>query len=180
MNDIHDIKPPVFTGLNPGIIDILLIIAGIIIVIAVIWFLFRLYKKQAFFKKNKNILLLPPPLPAEEIAAKELSMILDLKKKDKRLFYFKLTAILKKYISKRFSLNALEMTSQELIKSMNRLNIDSDFLLKTSKFLRFSDSIKYAAMPASIQEVEKDFTLIEEFIQTTSKQHNENHIEEIS
>ncbi len=169
MNDIHDIKPPVFVGFNPGIIDILLIVAGIILVAAFIWFLFRLYKKRAFFNKNKNTLLLPPPLPAEDIAAKELEMIIGLMKEDRRLFYFKLTAILKKYINRRFNLNAQEMTSPELIKSINTLDIKPEFLIKTSNLLNFSDNIKYAAMSASLQEVENDFNLIKAFIKTTSE-----------
>ena len=169
MNDIHDIRPPVFVGFDPGITDILLIGVGVIFIIFLIWFLFRLYKNRAFFNKNKNTLLLPPPLPAEDIAAKELETIVDLMKEDRRLFYFKLTAILKKYINRRFNLNAQEMTSPELIKSINTLDIKSEFLLKTSSFLNFSDSIKYAAMPASLQEVENDFNLIKVFIKITSE-----------
>jgi ribosomal protein S18 len=173
MKDIHDIRPPVFAGFNPSIIDILLIILALIAIITLIWFLFRLYKKRSLFKKNKNILLLPSPLPAEDIALQEIGLITDLMEKNRRLFYFKLTAILKSYISKKFSINAREMTSQELIKSLNILDIKSNFFTLISKFLEFSDNIKYAAMPASTQEVKKDFNLIKEFIKTTSTKQNE-------
>ncbi|MCP3901861.1 MAG: DUF4381 domain-containing protein, partial [Desulfobacteraceae bacterium] len=144
MKDIHDIRPPVFAGFDPSFLDILLVIAGIIALVLLIWFLFRLYKKRTFFKKNKNTLMLPAPLPAEDIALKELDLITDLMKNKRRLFYFKLTAILKKYISKQFVINAQEMTSQELLKSINNLDIKSEFLLKISSFLEFSDTIKYA------------------------------------
>ena len=173
MKDIHDIRPPVFVGLDPGILDILLIVLGIIAVVLLIWFLVRLYKKRAFRKKNKNTLLLPPPLPANEIALRELDMITDLMENERRLFYFKLTAIFKKYISKQFNTNAQEMTSQELKKSISKLNIQSDLSLKISIFLEFSDNIKYAAMPASTQEVEKDLTLIKKFVTLTSIEQEE-------
>ncbi len=169
MKEIHDIRPPVFVGFDPSILDILLIIVGIIVLIILIWFLFRLYKKRALLKKNKSILSLPAPLPAEDIALKELDMIANLMEKKRRLFYFQLTAILKKYISKKFIINAQEMTSQELLKSIKNLDIKSEFLFIISSFLEFSDTIKYAAMPASINEVKKDLNLIKEFVKTTSK-----------
>ena len=180
MKDIHDIRPPVFAGFDPGIIDILLIVVSIILIIILIWFLFRLYKNRAFFKKNKNTLLLPAPLPAEEIALKELNMIVNLMENKRKLFYFKLTAILKKYISKKFIINAQEMTSQELLKSIKTLDIKSEFIFKVSSFLEFSDNIKYAAMPASILEVEKDFSLIKQFIKTTLKEAEKSLIKEIN
>ncbi|MCK5542978.1 MAG: hypothetical protein KAI40_09825 [Desulfobacterales bacterium] len=170
MKDIHDIKPPFFVGLDPSILDVLLIFFGIIALVLLIWFIIRLYKKRAFRKKNKNTLLLPAPLPAEDIAVKELELIIDLMEKDRRLFYFKLTAILKKYISKKFNTNAQEMTSQELIKSIKILGFKYEFFLKISSFLEFSDHIKYAAMPASIQEVTNDFNLVKKFVETTSKE----------
>ncbi len=170
MNDIHDIQPPVFVGFNPTTLDILLIVAGMALICLLLWFLFRLYKKGFFQKKNKKALLLPPPLPPEEIAATELKSILELMDKDRRLFYFRLTAILKRYINRRFKLNAMEMTSQELIRSINTLNLGSDLLLQISEFLKFSDNIKYAAMPALKKEVEKDFNKVKNFIDITTKQ----------
>jgi hypothetical protein len=170
MKDIHDIRPPVFVGFDPGIVDILLIILGLVALIGLIWFIVRLYKKGVFCKKNKNTLLLPPPLPAKDIALQELDLITNLMENERRLFYFKLTAILKKYISKQFSVNALEMTSQELIKSIKNLDIKSEFTIKASNFLEFSDHIKYAAMPASTDEVKKDLNLIKTFVELTSEQ----------
>ena len=173
MKDIHDIRPPVFAGFDPGILDVLLIIAAFTAVCALIWFLFRLYKKGVFSRKNKNTLLLPPPLPAENIALQELRFIADLMGKERRRFYFKLTAILKKYISKKFKINAKEMTSQELIKSIRVIDIKSQVLSEISKFLKFSDNIKYAAMPASTQEVKEDFNLIKKLVRVTSENQDE-------
>lgn len=173
MKDIHDIRPPVFVGFNPGLLDVLLIIAALVAACVLTWFLFKLYKKGIFSRKNKNTLLLPPPLPPEDIALQELEFSADLMDREKRRFYFRLTAILKKYISKKFKTNAKEMTSQELIKSIRTLDIKSQFLLEISKFLTFSDNIKFAAMPASTQEVKADFNLIKEFIKTTSKNQDE-------
>jgi len=169
MKDIHDIRPPIFVGFNPSILDILLIIVTIAGLILLTWFFFRLYKKRAFSKKNKNTLLLPVPLPAEDIALKELDMIVSLMENRRRLFYFSLTAILKKYISKKFNVNAQEMTSQELLRSIKNLDIKSEFIFKISSFLEFSDTIKYAAMPASINDVKNDFNKIKEFVKNTSK-----------
>ena len=170
MNDIHDIKPPVFAGFDPTILDMLLIAGAVCLLAALIWFLYKLYKRGVFSKKKRNTLLLPPPLPAEDIAEKELKAITPLMKKDRRLFYFKLTAILKKYMSRKFSLNAQEMTSQELSKSLNTLELKSESLRGISKFLNFSDTIKYAAMPASLSEAEKDLSRIKQFIKETSEE----------
>ncbi len=169
MKDIHDIRPPVFVGFDPNLINILLIVLCLIALGLLVWFLFRLYKKRVFKKENKNILYLPPPLPADTIALNELAVIADLMETDRRVFYFKLTAILKKYISKKFDIHALEMTSQELIKTIKALDIEHALLDRTSSFLNFSDNIKYAAMPASTKEVEQDLSLIKNFIDTTSK-----------
>ncbi len=173
MQDIHDIRPPVVAGLNPGILDILLIALCVAAAAAIIWFLYRLYKKKGFHGKKKKILMLPPPPPARDIALDELENISRLIKKSTRLFYFRLTAILKNYMARIFSINAREMTSQELIKAINTLDIDGQFLIRISRFLEFSDTIKYAAMPATLEKVENDLKLVKEFVYRTSKEEDE-------
>lgn len=143
MEDIHDIRPPVQVGMDPFFIRVALIVLAAVALAAVAFLIYG-YLKRRKARKSANLLLLPLPLPPGEAALKALDTIIDLMASNPRLFYFRLTEILKRFIGKKFEFGAPEMTTQELVASIRTIGFEREDLADIREFLFFSDTIKYA------------------------------------
>jgi hypothetical protein len=141
----------------------LLIIAG------VISFAVYYYKKK---KKKEPIFRLPqkPKLPPHEIALKELEEL-----RDKKLwqnnkikeFHSELTEIIRKYIEGRFGIPALEMISDDIIESINRLDIDNRKKEELTEMLRLADLVKFAKESPLPSEHDLSFNNALDFVKGT-------------
>lgn len=167
MKDIHDIISPVPVGINPLFIKAamagLVLIAGLLL----IYFLFRLFKKRRD-KRQDDMLLLPAPLPPDQAAIKDLESFLDLMETDSRLFYFRLTGVVKTFIGKCFKINASEMTTQELVMGLRYLDIEKKSLSDLRDFFISSDGIKYAGKYPDMDMMKKDETFVRAFVAIVS------------
>lgn len=143
MEDIHDIQPPVQVGIDPLFIKTALIIAGILILAGLLYLLIRFFLQKRK-KPSESLRLLPPPLPPLEAALKAISDLENYQAPDLRWFYFQLTAILKKYMGRVFLFHAVEMTTQEFVKAIHKLNLGKDSLSQIIDLMDGSDRIKYA------------------------------------
>ncbi len=144
--DIKGVQEPPFVLLD-YISDTFLTIIGIIILLALIVAGYFYYKKK---KKPKEDLLSPEDLlPPHERALKALEVL----KEDKlwqngqeKEYYTRLTEILREYIDDRFHINAMEMTSSQIL-SILRSNKETktvDSQLK--QILEMADFVKFAKM----------------------------------
>lgn len=162
MQDIHDIRPPVPFGFDPGLFNIILMASGVIILFVLAFFLIR-----KFFKKRKTIngmMCLPAPMAPCEAALKELDLILQRQMNDPRLFYFDLTAVLRKYIGRSFGINAIEMTSQEFIRGINLLDLDPMVKKEIAGFQKYCDPFKYAGLAPEKDPLIQDISFIKKTI----------------
>ena len=167
MQDIHDIRPPVQVGFDPMLIKIILMVLGGILVLAVLFFLIRKWLKTR--KHSKFLKYLPEPIVPYEAALKELDLLFQTRMVDPRLFYFDLSAVIRKYIGRSFNISAVEMTSQEFIKGINRLNLDKTIKKDIAGFLKLSDPFKYAGIVPGKDLVKEDFLFIKEKIHQIEK-----------
>ena len=110
LTDILDIKPPEAFGIHPAwrqyLLYGLLILLAVALVAAAVYFWKR-------YRRKKNA-----PVLAEPAHGKALRLLDELGRKtgvDPRMFYFQLSAILRGYMEARFGIDALEMTSEELL-----------------------------------------------------------------
>ncbi|MBF0412748.1 MAG: hypothetical protein HQK70_08555 [Desulfamplus sp.] len=192
MQDIHDIKPPVEVGIDPAVVKFIIAVVAVLLCLIAGYFLFGYIKKRLSKKRNNNIMLLPPPPPADEAALKELANIADLMMTEPRLYYFRLTALVKTFIGKMFDINAPEMTTQEIITAINTLTIDrttakerttkeSNIAIPLAKcgiercmiapireFFLSSSMVKYAAMIPQIEQMKSDEQFIKQFINSVA------------
>ncbi len=162
MQDIHDIRPPIQVGFDPMLIKIVLMVLVGIILLVLLFFLIKKYFKKR--KQPKDLKYLPAPIAPYETALKELELLSQTRILDARLFYFKLTAVLKKYIGRSYEINAVEMTSQEFIRGINRLNLDKEVKKDITGFYQRSDSIKYAGIVPEKDRAKEDLLFIKEKI----------------
>lgn len=141
-----DIKEPlnVSYGLLDWLRDNLLLVLGILAVIALTILLFRRLKK----KKPAPIVRAAPDMPEDILALNKLE---ELKAKDLwqksefKAYYSELSDILREYLESRFSVKAMEKTTEELFYSMRNLpNPDSEEKRRLRELLELADLVKFA------------------------------------
>jgi hypothetical protein len=172
MQDIHDIRPPVQVGMDLFLLRIVLILFILFVLGCVGFFLYR-YLKGRKAGKTADVLLLPLPLPPDEAALKALESLGDLMAGAPRLYYFRLTGIVKRFIGKQFHLGAPEMTTQEFVLSIRSLGMDKGLLAEAREFLLFSDTIKYAGEDPSPLMMQGHGAFVRNFIVTLASMKQE-------
>ncbi len=164
---LHEIKPPVkfprsyllwiWAGIAAAVIGI-----GVVATIAIL-------------KKRKKARMedLESKIPAHELAYGELEKLVaeDLPQKGEvKLFYQRISGILRRYIENRFRLHAPEQTTEEFLAG---LEIARDFpdkykaLLKT--FLSYCDLVKFAEYQPKMEDIQKTFDSCKAFIEGTEE-----------
>ena len=136
--------------------------ALVLLATAVSWFLYR--------RRQRRIQQEPPPLPWE-VAYQRLRELDErqLPKAGKyETYYVDLSAILRYYIEDRFSLHAPEQTTQEFLAAATGVRLFTDEQQKLlSQFLRHSDYVKFAQYVPSINEMDRCFAFVLQFVDET-------------
>jgi hypothetical protein len=161
MTDIYDIKPLEKAGLNPMLF--VWVAAGIAIVALLISLAIFLWKRR----KQKQAPA-APPMPPEKTALLALKKIDLLIEKDAKLFYFKITEIIRAYLHARFGLDALEMTTEELLPKIATLDLNKKLQNDLKALFYHSDPVKFAEQPADRQLMQNDFEFVEIFVNQTT------------
>lgn len=142
--EIIDIKPVMNTPFSFKEIKKELLI-GLVILVAIaliIWIWIRQKKNKPLFapKKVKE--------PAHVIALRDLDKLRAEKlwqNNQIKTYYTRIIDILRIYILDRFGINALEMTSEEILSSLeNELNTDMELKSSFTKLLQLADMVKFA------------------------------------
>ncbi|MDD2243852.1 MAG: hypothetical protein VB024_04835 [Dysgonamonadaceae bacterium] len=140
--DIKPIQKPPFVWTD--YLWILWIFAGAILIILLVIGITMLIVN----KKRKGYFFKPPEvLPAHVRAIKALDKLKDEKiwqKGHEKEFYTKITDILRQYMTERFGVNAMEMTSGEILQQM-QTRTDKDSVMENLKqILSTADLVKFA------------------------------------
>ncbi len=153
---ITDIKPPyeikiTFIEILPYLIIGLLILAIIILYIR-------------YIKKKKQVLTLaekpaPPQIPAHLIALEQLDELVREKLWQQgkiKLYYSRLTDIIRQYIELRFGVPAMEETTEDIIRDFTRNgHIKEGIRQELKALLELSDLVKFAKWNPVADENEK-------------------------
>lgn len=142
-NDIRDIKQPFYVKTH-----LWLYIIIIIILIGLGYLGYYIYNRK--FKKDKTdepeikeISQLPEDIEALN-AIKELQRTDYLKNQQYKLFYIKLSEIIRTYLHRRYSISTLEETSFEILRDLKKILNDKNLLLIFEHFFQDSDMVKFA------------------------------------
>ncbi len=144
LNDIKAIQKPKFVWTD--YLWILWIILGIAALVVLVGLIIIMILR----KRNKGYFFTPPViLPPHTRALKELDKL----KADKiwqqdreKEFYTKITDILRRYIFERYQVNAMEMTSGEILDELRkRFELDSESAIENlNQVLSLADMVKFA------------------------------------
>jgi len=164
MTDIHDIKPALALGADlHWLIWLAVAVVGVAILVAAAWWLWR--RRRRITEESKAA-----PLPAPEVEAYTLLDGLaagdhgDLKR-----FYFRLSAILRRYIERRYEIPAAEMTTEELLPALGRLDLSLDMAQEVKSFCFRSDPIKFAGAAADVGRVAHELAFVRDFVRQTTQ-----------
>ncbi|MBX3042987.1 MAG: hypothetical protein KIT33_01945 [Candidatus Kapabacteria bacterium] len=166
-SEIRDIKPPLQAPLT---LEEMLPYIGLILGLLVIYYLIIYIFGRKPNLKEKQIPKYDPKIPADLEALEALQRLEreNLWQSGKfKLYHSKLTDILRVYIHRRYHLNALEMTSGELVHdvSMYESNINSLDILKT--ILEIADLAKFAKYEPLSDENVSSMTNAIKFVNNT-------------
>ena len=158
-----------------GIIRIILLVWLILAVLAVAgYFIWRYIKKKPVFEIEKTESKLPPHIEA----LNGLNKVKDEKMwQQGRLkeYYTELTDVVRVYIGRVFEINAMEMTSEEILDTLRYMRREKkEAYEKLQNMLRISDLVKFAKWKPSPDESEQSlrdaFVFVEQTKQTLDEQ----------
>ncbi|MFA5168357.1 MAG: hypothetical protein WC530_07495 [Candidatus Omnitrophota bacterium] len=137
--DIRDVKSVVPYKLRVGkLLWTLLVLA----LLAAGYFLYRT------FRKKKNAFQPPPsPLTPEEEALLHLGELFEsdlLKRGFIKMYYLRLSEILRIYFEKRYEILAVELTTVEILRALRPLHLETGLYQKIQYVLEASDLAKFA------------------------------------
>jgi hypothetical protein len=161
MTDIHDIKP-----LEILVADWswLFYILGAVLLLAIIGAAIYYWKK---YRNRKQVSAEAPVLP-HEAALSSLDALGDVENMDGKAFYFSLSNILRTYIQARYSINAMEMTTEELLPKTDLLGLNREIHQELKELIRSTDPVKFAGVPATVNKMREHLCFVRNFVTQTS------------
>ena len=163
MTDIHDIRQPEQWGVNPawGVYGA----SGMAVLFCIIGIVWAVMQRR---RSAKDITTIVPEISPEETAYGLLEDIKGLMQTDPKAYYFNLSEILRGYLEKRFQIDAMEMTSEELLPRLMGLDIENELKNDTKLFIRMSDPVKFADASADRAQMENHHKLVHTFVKKTT------------
>ncbi len=116
---------------------------AILVAILIVWYILKKIKDR----KPKEVAPPKPKIPAHITALASLEKIKTeaiWKENNVKEYYSKITDTIRLYIEERFKIQALELTSDEIIQVFKSQVIDSDSKSKLYQMLTLSDFVKFA------------------------------------
>ena len=173
LTDVKDM-PFIFAEIKDYVIYgvIALIVLGLIVWLAA-WFIARRMRNR------KDAPRPAPAIPPHVVANKALVELGHRKlwqKGKTKAYYTALTSILRTYISGRWGIGALEMTTDEIIAAMRDYDMPTQSRTDLISILRTADMVKFAKAEPEAEENEDNLSRALYFVENTKlvdKEHNE-------
>ena len=162
MTDIHDIRPPVPVGVDARWLWPLLAALAVVAVIGALWWRWRKRRHPM------TIETIVPELPPETVALQALDGIGDVRRMGGKVFYFRLSAILRRYTHGRFAVGAPEMTTEEFVPCIDRLPVEKELTQRLKQLCRAMDPVKYGDERTSEKQMETDLLFARTFVRRTT------------
>jgi hypothetical protein len=164
MTDINDIKP--ILDLGGDWQWLLYLIGGIIILIGLLTLARWLWSRR---KKSEAMLPKVPPKAPDAEAYDALDALAAENGLDPKQFYFRLSAVLRQYIERRYAFPAAEMTTEELLPQVDQLSLEASLARELKRFCRMADPIKFAGATAGQDRQAQDLAFTRDFVRQTAE-----------
>jgi hypothetical protein len=167
---IADIKPiyePPFNW-KGFFITLLYILLALLVIFAIYWFIRRFIQNKKLIPTDE----LEPELPAHVIALEMLDAIKNEKRWERgeaKIYYTELTEVLRIYIEKRYKLNAMESTSEEILALLKNIGINREIISSLKTLLNLSDLVKFAKWEPMLDDYLKSLSIAYSFVNETKE-----------
>lgn len=136
-----------------------------ILVLALAYVGWKLYKKNgpAIFTPRK-------PIPPYELAVQRLAALKDrklLEQGQTKTYYTDLIDIMRGYLDGRFGINAMEMTSTQILRKLRENKETHLSAAQMEQVLQLADIVKFAAANPTPEEGLRTFNTIAQFLEST-------------
>jgi hypothetical protein len=162
----YDIKTPIEYPLTLG--EILPYIGLGLLIIAIIALAVYMLMR---WKQNKPLFFAPKPKdPPYVVALRDLEKIKTEKlwqNNKVKQYYTKVTEVLRIYLEEQFQIQAMEQTSEEILQSLQNLQISDDLRSSMREMLNVSDLVKFAKYLPEQHENENALTIASDFVYHT-------------
>jgi hypothetical protein len=146
-----------------------LIALGLVVILIVYW-----VRKRT--RKGPSVSAEVLAEPADVIALRELEQLREEKpwiNRQVKLYYIRLTEILRIYIERRYHIMALEQTTDEILGSLKKSeNVDSS-LKRLTSILKLADLVKFAKVIPDLEENTNKLDEAVEFVRSTAQPQDE-------
>lgn len=143
-------------------------IVGIILLALLVFGLIRL---AAHYNHPLGAIFKPKPkVPAHIVAIEALEQLHNKKlwqSNHHKSYYSNLTDILRTYISERYNVSAMEMTSDEIIAAMRTIELPKKCEMDLQSLLRLADLVKFAKAEPEGEENERHYLSSYYFVEET-------------
>ncbi|MCF8332981.1 MAG: hypothetical protein K9I47_02440, partial [Bacteroidales bacterium] len=154
--------PLTFAEILPWILGAL----ALLLILLAIWYV----RKK---KKEQKPVFQPKAKPKDPPHVEAMKSLEALRKKKLwqngkvKEYYSELTHILRVYIERKFEIQAVESTSNEILHDLKQFDIDSQLYGQLEDCLVTSDMVKFARMEPLPQEHEKSYNTVVAFVEQT-------------
>jgi hypothetical protein len=162
MTDIHDIKPALAMGHDLRWLYGTLAVLFLLALAVLVW---RYWKKRG---KPATADSAPPPLPPDAEALQLMDALAADGHLDPKQFYFRLSAVVRRYIERRFDIPAAEMTTEELLPRVDHLPMEPALSQTLKTFCRAADPVKFAGAPADPGRMARDLAFARDLVRRTT------------
>jgi hypothetical protein len=171
--DFRDIKPNLLPPLTwKDIARIAMWCLLVVVLLAVIaYIVYRLVNHKSILPESKKKEL-PPHVTALESLNKLKDEKLWQQGRDKE-FHTELTDVVRTYIEKRFNVNAMEMTSDEILDYLSKNEETKSVLEQLKQILKAADLVKFAKMKLLPNENESSLSNSYLFVEETKEEEKE-------
>lgn len=111
-----------------------------------------------------------PPPPAWDVALKELASLrseVHPEADGGRVWYFRLSDILRRYWDGRYGWQSIDQTTSEIVRLLPQAPFSSEQRRRAEEFLRHADRVRYAKQPAIEGRPEIDWDWVHSFVKDT-------------
>lgn len=143
------------------------------------------YAYKRYKAKQQAKLLIPkrPPLPPHEKALKALGNLADEalhEQGDEKLYYTKLTDILRVYLEEQFGMDCMEKTSSEIMQGVKAHKALANIRQSLRSVLEMADMVKFAKGKPLPEEHLANLEKAKEIIKESFRKYQQQHIEPIA